>query len=440
MVKNIPVTFQDVFNAPTAEKLALLMESRLSAARDARPSGSAEKAAEEERSDYDGVLCRNTKDNLDNITAENLGKVLVTGATGFLGIHVVKELLDQGYGKIYCLVRRTEVMPKKRLMEIMFYYFGEIDEEAFDSKVIAIEGDITDTGSLEVIKTLDIDTVINCAACVKHFADIDYLKKINVTGVENLANICAEMRARLIQISTVSVAGDYTKDGKGPAVLTEDKLDIGQIVDSNAYVFSKYLAERVMLDAIANKGLDGKIIRVGNLMSRQIDGEFQVNFRTNSFMRILKAYVVLKCFPVDEMDMKDEFSPIDEVAKAITLLAGTDSDFTVFHAYNSHTVDMGDIIFSLRDLGFTINIVDDKTFKKRLERALKDERINSSVSPLVSYNNNDGIETLENDVDNTFTVKALYRLGFRWKITDNEYINKSITMLDELGFFGSALM
>ena len=146
-------------------------------------------------------------------------------------------------------------------------------------------------------------------------------------------------------------------------------------------------------------------------------------------MRILKAYAVLKCFPVDEMDMKDEFSPIDEVAKAITLLAGTDRDFTVFHAYNSHTVDMGDIIFSLRDLGFTINIVDDKTFKKRLERALKDEKINSSVSPLVSYNNNDGTETLENEVDNTFTVKALYRLGFRWKITDNEYINKSITII-----------
>ena len=71
--------------------------------------------------------------------------------------------------------------------------------------------------------------------------------------------------------------------------LYENNLYIGQYVD-NDYVRTKFLAERAILEAKAEKGLDAVILRAGNLMGRYSDGEFQINLLTNAFMRSLAAF------------------------------------------------------------------------------------------------------------------------------------------------------
>ena len=224
-------------------------------------------------------------------------------------------------------------------------------------------------------------------------------------------------------------------DSGSPAVLRENTFDIGQQVESNGYVYSKYLAEKLILDAIEERELDAKIIRMGNLMSRYKDGEFQINFNTNNFMNTLRAYVVLGCFPVQSMDEKDEFSPIDEVARATVLLAGTNREFTVFHAYNSHSIEMGDLVAALNENELKLDIVDEKKYNEILGKALSDDSINSYVSPLVNYRTDNDENVCDNDVENQFTVKALYRLGFHWNITDMDYIDTAIAMLKTLDFF-----
>ena len=72
-------------------------------------------------------------------------------------------------------------------------------------------------------------------------------------------------------------------DGVPPMsrVFNENDLYIGQNI-TNEYIRTKFLAERAVLEAVSS-GLDGKVIRVGNLMSRNSDGEFQINFITNGF-------------------------------------------------------------------------------------------------------------------------------------------------------------
>jgi thioester reductase-like protein len=117
-----------------------------------------------------------------------------------------------------------------------------------------------------------LSTVINCAASVKHFADMDFLKRTNVEGVRNLAELCIKKGARLIHVSTNSVAGSLT-GGSGDAVLRENTLNVGQEVESNGYIYTKYLAEELILKKIREDGLDAKIMRVGNLMSRYNDGD-----------------------------------------------------------------------------------------------------------------------------------------------------------------------
>ena len=47
------------------------------------------------------------------ITKEELGDIMITGATGFLGIHILKAYLDNYDGKVYCLVRKGSMNPWK---------------------------------------------------------------------------------------------------------------------------------------------------------------------------------------------------------------------------------------------------------------------------------------------------------------------------------------
>ena len=438
MVKDYPVVYQDIFNKPTPRQLSEHLFSKIKDQWNEETVQNQTDQTNEESvtvNEYAKALSHNIPQYLDNIKTEGLGTVLLTGATGFLGIHVLRQLIDSGTMKVYCLLRGGKIGAMRRLRESFFYYFDDLDEDYFGNRIVAIEGDITDAQSIQKLEEYDINTLINCAASVKHFADLEFLKNVNVYGVANLVDLCLKKDIRLVHISTVSVCGERNVGSNGETTLREDAIDIGQQVESNGYVYSKYLAEKLILDAIEEKGLNAKIIRMGNLMSRYEDGEFQINFNTNNFMNTLKSYVVLGCFPVQDMDEEDEFSPIDEVARATVLLAGTNSEFTVFHAYNSHTIEMGDLVQALNDNDLKVDVVDEKEFNERLNRALMDERINRFVSPLVNYKTDNDENIIENDVDNKFTVKALYRLGFHWHITDNEYIENAIAMLKTLGFF-----
>ena len=434
MLENIPLEYQDIFDAKTVDRLELLIRLRMKGASGDTPAQAEEGDREDPR--IKQVLEHNIHEFAGEIRQNGIGNVLLTGATGFLGIHVLKELIDHSDCKITCLVNgKTTVSPESRLHLQLFYYFDNDYAELFGNRITVLERDVTDSEGIAALMDEEFDTVINCAASVKHFADFDFLKRINVDGVENLIRLCLRKKARLIQISTVSISGDALKGQKAGTVLTESRLHIGQDVSSNAYVHTKYLAEEMVLCAVAEQGLDAKIMRVNNLMSRQEDGEFQINFRTNSFMNSLRAYTALGCFPYSGMDEQEDFSPIDETARYVIRLAGTPSDFTVFHVYNSHTVDMADVLEAMERCGIHLEKVSDEVFADRLAEGLANEEFNTVLSPLVDYDLTD--DTLRRDIpcDNRFTVQALSRLGARWSIIDMDYLVKMIRMMQKIGFF-----
>lgn len=170
-------------------------------------------------------------------------------------------------------------------------------------------------------------------------------------------------------------------------------------------------------------------------MSRQKDGEFQINSVTNNFMRSLKGYKVLEKFPIPALDQYTDFSPIDETAKTILLLAQVPEKFTVFHSFNSHTVQMGDVVDAMDLVGLHMDKVPEKEFNEALKEAMMDPKKSVIVSTLLNYNSSDHLSHEFIQGDPTFTVKALYRLGYRWPITDFEYLIRAIKSLDSLGFF-----
>ena len=429
--KNISIVYADVFKHPTVRELAAVVDD----------SAAVENAqGNNEFSNYNynkiqSVISGNVEDNVDRVTKEELGDIMLTGATGFLGIHILKAYLDHYDGRVYCLVRKGSYESmEKRMMHMLMYYFDNPCQELFKERIICVEGDITSKEQVEKLAAYKFQTLVNCAACVKHFAAGDVLEKINVKGVENLIDFCKNNGRRLIQISTVSVAGEGS-NGVPPMdrVFGENDLYIGQNI-TNEYIRTKFLAERAVLEAIAG-GLDGKIIRVGNLMSRNSDGEFQINFITNGFLRSLRGYKAIGKFPMGSMHEIAEFSPIDSTALAVLKLVQTDRRFTVFHACNSHRIYMADLIYAMRNYGFKIDIVRDEDFEEAVKEFAKNGKDSDAVSGLIAYTSHNENEIYTMEYSNRFTAQVLYRLDYKWPVTDDRYLESAIEALDRLTFF-----
>ena len=426
--EGLPIAYKDVFDYSTAEELAALINKD-------KPAEEVETKKEEKGDNKYPALEKNRVEFVDEFHKEkDLGVVLLAGATGFLGIHLLKELIDE-HVETYILVRSKHISLASRMSLLLEYYFDDPFEEQLNSYIHIVAGDIADEDLKSKLKDIKFDTLINSAAIVKHFSNDDIIERINVGGVKNLIEIALEHKARMIQISTLSVAGENI-DNKFPDNyrMKEYQLDIGQDI-SNKYINSKFMGEAAMLEAIHDRGLDGKVIRVGNLMSRQSDGEFQVNSITNGFMRGLRGYFALGKFPISSLDETIDFSPIDEVAKTILVLATAPRQFTLFHSANSHPVEMGDVIEAMNESGLPIENVSDEEFMGAVYEATNDEEKSKKVSALITYTSKDNHSHSYILTDNSFTIKALYRLGYKWPITDQEYLVKAIKSLNSLEFF-----
>ncbi|NFB70841.1 dTDP-4-dehydrorhamnose reductase [Clostridium butyricum] len=129
-------------------------------------------------------------------------RILITGCKGQLGT----ELQD--------IVRKDRA-------EI-----GEVSNIIKEANIIALDVDkldITDLNSVKnVLNTIKPDVVINCAAATNVDgceSDEDFAFKVNALGPRNLAMVCEEIGAKLVQVST-----DYVFSGIGEKPLTEYDL------------------------------------------------------------------------------------------------------------------------------------------------------------------------------------------------------------------------
>ena len=159
-------------------------------------------------------------------------RALVTGGTGFIGIHLIKELLKNDW-TIKCLVRETSIIPEEFLGEIEF-----------------ITGDLTKRETLVGLAD-NVDVIFHLAGMIK--ADsLDAYKKVNTKGTKNLLSIIphdVKQNIKFIFASSMAAIGP----SKNRVPLSED--DAPSPVSN--YGRSKLLAEQ----AIRNSDIDYMIIR-----------------------------------------------------------------------------------------------------------------------------------------------------------------------------------
>ena len=418
------VAYGDVFANPTPRQLARLI------------TGDTGTEGQDEVTSFDytainNLLQRNTLNMFRYSERQAIGNVLLTGSTGYLGIHILRELIDSDVENIYCLVRgKTQAAAESRLRSLLYYYFANAFKDLFGKRIHVVLGDVTN----DFDESLDIQTVFNCAAIVKHFSEGTEIEDVNIGGAKRCVDFCIKKGAKLVHISTASTRGLWAGETKDE-IFTEQRLYMGQYL-GNKYIYSKFMAERLILDAVALHGLSAKIMRVGNLAARSTDGEFQANFSTNSFMGRIKVYNMLGCCPHQMRNKNIEFSPINEVARAIVLLSTTPKECTVFHPYNIHGQFLGDVLMGLTTVGEGIRFVEQEEFAAVMEEAKEDPQKAKQMSSLLAYQDMaHGQKTTDVKRDNDYTTQVLYRLGFSWSPTSWDYVERMLTAIGGFGFF-----
>ena len=252
-----------------------------------------------------------------------MGAVLLTGATGFVGMELLRRFIERGDRRIHALVRAAD------------------DEAAAErlpahARLSAVAGDIEQPGlglSEENRERLarDVTTVVHCAASVSFDLSLEESRRVNVDGTRNVVDFAQRCRRleRLTYVSTAYVAGEPR------GLFREDQLDVGQRF-RNTYERSKFEAERMIRSEAA--GLPLQILRPSIVVGDSRTG------RTSSFNVLygpLKALARgrIPAIPARRSSPVD-IVPVDYVAdRAYELVTdGPDGTFHLVAGRNATTV------------------------------------------------------------------------------------------------------
>jgi thioester reductase-like protein len=179
------------------------------------------------------------------------GAILLTGATGFLGMETLARLIDRGEQKIIVIVRAADCeAARRRLAEVLARLYDE--PHPAGTEVLTLRGDLLEPGlglSREDRRRLvdSVDRIIHCAASISFELPLEQARAINVGGVARVIELAREIAAggalrRLVHVSTAYVSGRHRGSFR------EQDLDVGQEF-RNTYERSKHEAEHCVREA-----------------------------------------------------------------------------------------------------------------------------------------------------------------------------------------------
>lgn len=349
--------------------------------------------------------------------------ILLFGATGFLGIHILYYLLKYTEDKIFCVIReKNKATPLQRLAQKFDFYFPSMDINKYLYRIKVIEGNILNKNfslqdNLYEYLGTKCDCVIDTAALVKHYGNYELFNNTNVNSTKRMIDFCEKYNVPLHYVSTMSVSG-YGLVNTPIVDFDENSLYVGQSYMDNVYVRSKFEAENAIINACKSSNLIASIYRVGTITNRYSDGFFQENFDDNAFLNRLNSFVELQSFPENFSGFTSELTPVDYCAKFIVrLLKNQHNNLNIYHLYNDNYISCDNIVSILNKFGANIKVVSLDTFKTEVAKS------NTNHFGITAYIQN---ITNSNNIKfhNDFTISALKNFNLYWPNIDESYIQK----------------
>jgi amino acid adenylation domain-containing protein/thioester reductase-like protein len=390
----VDVSAQDLFRHQTVAALAAALDARATATSAGKetPETVREPLHDPIRDPARDMRARWHRGNAERCDKESLmgsaDRILLTGATGFLGIHLLRSLLEDTRARVTCLVRASDsACAEQRICDQWRWYFGATELQSARVEVLA--GDITERGlGLDpgVHRSLAraCEHVIHAAADVRHVGDSTEIFRANLDGTQNVLElVTSAWSTSLHYVSTIGVKGVMT-DGTDCS-FAECDLDIGQSPTED-YSASKLAAERVVRSFLGTGG-SGTVLRVGTVAPHSVTGRFQRDGARNFFLRYLCSTVELG-LGSDWPGRSYALAPVDSLARAIITLAdlGAPGQET-FHVSTPHMLTHYQLIQVLQALGYAIRVLDPEEFVQRVLCLARDPRLEHAVGGVLSLIN-----------------------------------------------------
>jgi len=272
--------------------------------------------------------------------------ILVTGATGLLGRHVVKELLKKTTRPIVCLVRNPSGQPLEPLTQAHLHKLNASNDELQRLRIVV--GDLSrdnlglDEPGMQHLQR-SISDIVHCAADTNMLSPYSALLTTNVLGSVALINLALSVDAAFHFVSSLALF-DITPPL--PQVSpTTNIADVGNV--ESGYLQGKWMIE-MLLTQLRNSGLRATTYRCGRLWG---SAEHLAEAGNDYVFQFLDVCRRLEQFPV--MPMQLEVCPADRIASHITSSVIAPSGpsantASTYHLCSSKSYAMDDIYQAMR--------------------------------------------------------------------------------------------
>lgn len=246
--------------------------------------------------------------------------VLLTGANGFVGVHVLIELLEQTNATVYCLVRaENEEIATKRLHQA-FEQFILPNHWLATGRIKAVTGDLNKPllGFSEIqFEQLaeTIDCIYHSGSSVNFIEPYSIIRKANILGLQEIIKFAATGKVKPISLfSTIAVFSWGHEFTEKKMMTEEDDLsqNLPAVSRDLGYVQSKWVMEQIV-NLAAKKGVPVIVFRLGYALANSKTGATAVY---QWWSTLLKNCIANKSYPW-LMGHKPQLTTVDYIAKCI---------------------------------------------------------------------------------------------------------------------------
>ncbi|KAF2106528.1 male sterility protein [Lophiotrema nucula] len=307
--------------------------------------------------------------------------VVVTGATGSLGAHVVAQLARRpDIAQVYCLVRArssgdaTRRVHKSILQRKLLHTLSKTSR----AKIVALPSDfsapllgLSEDTYAEV--TYKLRSVIHCAWSVNFNIGLSSFERDCIAGVRHLLDLChaasGPQPASFDFCSSVSTVA-RCRTNEAPETLPEMSW-----VQGMGYAQSKLVAENLCMRAAETTGIRARVLRVGQIVADTVHGVWNA---TEGIPLIMQTALTVGALP--RLQETPSWTPVDVVAKAVVEISLSDAGAVVANVTNARTFDWtDDLLPALRNAGLKFEEVEPKEWVKRLRASNKDPIANPPI-------------------------------------------------------------
>lgn len=421
--RDIPLRY--LFLAPTIAGMADLLEHGDAAGEEADETWAAMQR--------DATLPAGIQASGNVVPSRRAGCVLLTGATGFLGIFMLRELIARTEYRVLCIVRaQDEEGGLLRLSETWKRYGlpGELDQNRIEVVVGDLSLPMLGVGAAMYRELSEkLDAIYHCAAQVNFVLTYDQMRKANVEGTREL--ICLASAHHVKRLHFVSTIYTLTRADADDAGILDEHCSArhGETLRMG-YLQTKWVAER-MAEAARHRGIPVSIYRPGRVAGDSLGGACQ---RDDFYWGLVRVCLLLASIPDTGFD--EILTPVDHVSAAVVALSLQDDLANRnWHPISAEIVTGEALVAAIRRAGFRLEVVPYAVWRDRAIRLLKD-RPDDPGARLAGFLFQDSQAVVEESaVNSDITRDMAAKLDVALMGADSEMLDRYVGYFIASGFF-----